>query len=344
MLSRALRGLRRGLRETFLALMYYSGALWLALRIRLRGRIIVLTYHRVLPKDRWAESFSTESIVVTPETFDRHMRFVRRHLRPVTAREFAAWLRGGDPPPKGACLVTFDDGWYDTLEFALPVLRWHLMPAVLFVPTGFVGTSGGFWQERMTCALWSLRKDDGIRAIIREHVPGFDVDPGMLEDRRRLRDFVTGLKSRPAAEVDGLLSALLARSGGQPADTEDRFLDWDGVAALQASGLVTIGSHGVSHRPMTGLAPAEVRDEIRESRDVLRRRLGREPAMLAYPNGDATPGVAELVGREGLEAAFTTVPGHVDRASDRFLLPRINIHEAAARHRWGFLGRILGFV
>ncbi len=44
----------------------------------------------------------------------------------------------GTPLPEGAVLITFDDGYRDNLENALPVLQRHGYPAVLFVPIGFL--------------------------------------------------------------------------------------------------------------------------------------------------------------------------------------------------------------
>lgn len=45
----------------------------------------------------------------------------------------------GTPLPEGAVLITFDDGYRDNLENALPALEAHGYPAVLFAPVGYVG-------------------------------------------------------------------------------------------------------------------------------------------------------------------------------------------------------------
>ena len=43
------------------------------------------------------------------------------------------------PLPEKAVLITFDDGYRDNLENALPALEAHGYPAVLFAPVGYVG-------------------------------------------------------------------------------------------------------------------------------------------------------------------------------------------------------------
>jgi peptidoglycan/xylan/chitin deacetylase (PgdA/CDA1 family) len=44
----------------------------------------------------------------------------------------------GEPLPKNAVLITFDDGYRDTLDNALPVLQKHGYPAVIFVPVAYM--------------------------------------------------------------------------------------------------------------------------------------------------------------------------------------------------------------
>ncbi len=336
------RRIRSGLKMLTLAVLYYSGTLWLLAALRLRNRIIVLTYHRVLPKAIQANSFSAPAIIVTPETFDSHMRFLRRHLHPISVSELARTIQLGTIPKAGTCLVTFDDGWYDNLDYALPILRRHRIPAVLFVATDYIGTARCFWQERLARRLHNVRRLPVVRELFAK-LGASGVESMNEEDARTaIRDIVTAMKEKPATVVDAVVTELEALSSDPAMAGEDYFLNWADLSTLASDGLVTIGSHAMSHTPLIKLAPDEVRRELAGSRSAIRAGLGIEVSSLAYPNGDASTEVASIARAEGYGVAFTTIRGLVTTGHHPQLLPRINIHESAASSRAAFLGRLLG--
>lgn len=335
-------GWSRRLRERALGALYATGPLRVLLRTRLRRRLAVLTYHRVLPQERLARSCSSRAIIVTPETFERQIRFIRHHLQPLSADGFLRALHGGTPPPR-ACLVTFDDGWYDLLEFALPIMRRHGVPAVLFVPVDHVGSPCGFWQERLARRLLALTGDPRALATLAQACPSPAPLQADLSDVDAVLALIARLKSLPSAVRDRLVASIEGL-GADPGPGEDRFLDWDQLRTVAASGLVSIGSHAMSHRPLTQLPPDEVRRELVDSRHAIEERLGAPPALLAYPNGDATPAIAAAAAEAGYAAAFTTERGLIPPGASPHLLRRVNMHEAATRTYGAFVARLLGLA
>lgn len=100
-----------------------------------------------------------------------------------------------------------------------------------------------------------------------------------------------------------------------------RHLGWDEVAELGARGF-SFGSHTVTHRALTRLAPAEVRDELALSRLEIERRTGRAVRSLAYPFGMVDGAVAREAQRAGYRAAFALCPPGRAARNDRFLIRR----------------------
>lgn len=106
------------------------------------SRLAVLGYHKVgLPGPGGWESW----YYVPQSVFAEQLAALREcGWEPVDADALLGALAGSRALPERAALITFDDGYRSVLEFALPVLQRASCPAVLFVPTGFVGRTNEF--------------------------------------------------------------------------------------------------------------------------------------------------------------------------------------------------------
>jgi peptidoglycan/xylan/chitin deacetylase (PgdA/CDA1 family) len=91
------------------------------------GRRVVLCYHSVNPEPSY--------LGLTPELFDAHLAWLGEHCQVVSLDELvAAPARGGGP----YVAITFDDGYADNHEYALPLLSARGMTASFFVAVGFL--------------------------------------------------------------------------------------------------------------------------------------------------------------------------------------------------------------
>lgn len=101
-------------------------------------------------------------------------------------------------------------------------------------------------------------------------------------------------------------------------------MDWHKIRALSRQG-VDIGSHTVTHPYLTSVDRATAVWEVRESKRVLERRLGRPVKAFAYPYGDANEEVERLVKAAGYEAAVSVHGGRAAARHDPYDLHRIRI-------------------
>jgi peptidoglycan/xylan/chitin deacetylase (PgdA/CDA1 family) len=99
-------------------------------------------------------------------------------------------------------------------------------------------------------------------------------------------------------------------------------LDWSAVRELAEQGH-EIGSHSASHVHLTHVSDAELKRELRGSRERLEAELGRTCRYLAYPYGDHDERVRAAARRAGFEAAFA-LPGRL-HPIDPFALPRVGV-------------------
>ncbi|HPC58499.1 MAG TPA: polysaccharide deacetylase family protein, partial [Kiritimatiellia bacterium] len=96
------------------------------LRRRHKGRLVILTFHRIRPDGEPAAGRPMRSLEVSVSDFRRMLTWMRNRYRPLA---LADWLEGGAPPECASFAVTFDDGWADNFDVAFPVLRELGIPA-----------------------------------------------------------------------------------------------------------------------------------------------------------------------------------------------------------------------
>jgi peptidoglycan/xylan/chitin deacetylase (PgdA/CDA1 family) len=102
-------------------------------------------------------------------------------------------------------------------------------------------------------------------------------------------------------------------------------LSWQEVEKLARKG-VRVGAHARTHRPLAGLGPSELEDEVGGSLEDLRARLGDPLPVLAYPNGSHDEAVRAATVSAGFRAAWTTIKGRNGIGTDRWCLRRISVH------------------
>jgi hypothetical protein len=115
----------------------------------------VLMYHRVLPREDVRYRLEEPGMIVTPDTFAMHLRELKRHF---DVMDFSEWLRlrdKGEALPRRACVITFDDGWLDNYEYALPIITSEATPITLFAVAEKIGTDFQFWPNIISALLVS---------------------------------------------------------------------------------------------------------------------------------------------------------------------------------------------
>src|SRR5262245_17918888 len=111
-----------GLRKRLADVLDRAGALEAILAVRRKIAapwLTVLTYHRVIEKSD--HGFDPEVVDATPDEFDRQLGFFARHFTFVDIDDVLDFLQG-KPLPPSPLLVTFDDGYRDNHDVALPIL------------------------------------------------------------------------------------------------------------------------------------------------------------------------------------------------------------------------------
>jgi peptidoglycan/xylan/chitin deacetylase (PgdA/CDA1 family) len=315
--------------------LYFTGGHRVA-RPFLSGIGAILTFHHVRPPRD--DAFQPNRLLeITPAFLDRIISTLRdRGIDIVSLDEVHRRLTEGDFGRRFVAL-TFDDGYRDNVEFALPILRRQAVPFTVYVPSGFAEGRGELW--------WVVLE----RAIAGNSLIEFDLD-----DRTYRHECATPeakseafgaiywlLRNRP--DEDDLRTVIrelaVAYHIDMAALCRELCLGWEELAELAQEPLATIGAHTVTH-PMLRKASVEAaRAEMKIGAERIAARLGKAPRHLSFPVGDAGaagPREFALAAELGFLTAVTTRPGvlFADHGDHLRSLPRISMNGEFQRRRY----------
>jgi peptidoglycan/xylan/chitin deacetylase (PgdA/CDA1 family) len=273
--------------------------------------LTVLTYHRVGPAPS-VSAVDANVVTVSAEVFDRQLDLVKQHFDVVTVEDIIAAIDGGAELPPSPLLITFDDGYRDNFDVALPLLRKHRLSATFFVATRFVDERRLFWWDRISYL---------VKASTRPRVElAYPYRIVLHLGDRRAKAIQTALrvvKEHEALDLERFLEEL-ADAAGVPFDrtietalADEHVLRWRDVHALQRAGM-SVQSHTHTHRVIHTLTPDELDDELTRSRRLLEGAIGARVSAIAYPvgRGPTCPrAIREAVRRAGYAVAFSSRSG-----------------------------------
>lgn len=120
----------------------------------------------------------------------------------------------------------------------------------------------------------------------------------------------------------GIKNNLWDMDLGEP---EAPLMNDEQLLECHSSGLVEIGSHGMSHQHLPQLNDSDVLQEISKSKEKLEAMLNDEVVSFAYPYGDYGGREAKMVCKAGYVFGVATASGPVKMADDLMRIRRINM-------------------
>lgn len=273
-----------------------------------------LIFHRVLPAPD--PLFPGE---VDAARFD-HMMAVVASAFTVLPLARAVQLMVECRLPARALAITFDDGYADNHDIALPILQRHGLPASFFIATGYLD-GGRMWNDTVIgCIRHTQRSSIDVEPLGISGLPTQTV----AERRAAIDQLLPLIKYKTLAERETVIQHLRQSCGG-PALPDTLMMRRTQVQALHRAGM-EIGAHTVNHPILTALPDAQARQELQQGRDALQNITQAPVSTLAYPNG--RPGVdydqrhVAMARELGFQQAVSTAVGVARRGDDVFQLPR----------------------
>ncbi|MDZ5633623.1 polysaccharide deacetylase family protein [Janthinobacterium sp. GMG1] len=290
----------------------------------------ILIYHRVLARPD--PLFPGE---VDAALFERQLRLIKRFYTPLPLGEAVQRLQDGSLPPRAAC-ITFDDGYADNAQVALPLLQRHGLHATFFIATGYLD-GGQMWNDTVIDA---VRQASCPVLNLRTHGLGTFPIASLAQRQATIATLLGQLKYLPFARRQQLAMSIRRQAGTRA--SPPAMLSTAQLRQLHAAGM-ELGAHTASHPILSTLPERAAQLDIAHGKRQLESLIQAPVTLFAYPNGKAgrdygAPHVA-MVKRLGFKAAVATDWGvaRPGAALDLLQLPRFTPWD---RGRLAFLWRM----
>ena len=293
-----------------------------------QGAGVILMLHHVSPEP--AAAFAPNRILtITPDFLD----LVIEHLRAadfdiVSIDEAHARMTSQTPPRRRFATFTFDDGYRDNIDHALPVLAKHNVPMTIYVTPDFCdGVRHAWWltlekvlteAPSITIPFPSGTKVFALHTTAQKYVAH--------------REIYVWLRTLPDDVIWSLVKGWAMAADIDPRPTErNRVLTWDELREANKHPLVTLGAHTMSHAALAKCSAEDAEWEIAASIEHIEYELASACQHLAYPYGDATSVCLrdhEIARKLGLRTAVTTQKGLIGTNAQECLtaLPRLSLN------------------
>ena len=306
-----------------------------------QGPCAIICLHRVLPDEQVVPDQSpNRNLALSESRFKEILEFLGRNFKMISLDKLVDHLQTGSSD-KVACL-TFDDGYRDIMDHALPILEQFNCPTTVYITTRFPeGDAWMWWYELWECLQSRKRLEVEFEGVTRT----WDLSDKSQINRCYL-DLYSWIMILSLERQKALLTAV---TGTEERRTYSNIcLNWDEILKLDRHPLVTIGSHTHSHPNLAQETETTAREEILNSKLILERRLGHSVDHFAYPFGtskEAGHREYRLAEECGFKTASTTRCFPAD-FTHRFKLPRYGITKGTTKaileNRIGGLSNILG--
>ncbi len=258
---------------------------------------------------------------MAPALFDLQMAYLSKSRRVVPLSQVIKQINAGLSPPAGTVCITFDDGYLDNLTTAAPILEKYNLPATLYLATGYVERSEAQWADTLH---WLFQR----RTSNRLKITLLGIDAANLASDAPRAAVLTVLHrlllEATYQERNQLLDELkhqLLPEGCAPRLT----MNWDEVRELRRRyPSFEIGGHTRDHLDLRKHDGIVARSEISGCSEDVHRELGEPPRHFSFPYGRWCDETQQFVCTSGWQSAVgISQKVRVDKASDRFAIPRI---------------------
>ncbi len=285
-------------------------------RKKYSGKVQILMLHRVVSK-LGENRIINDGIEVTEDYLDFLISFyIKSGFTPISINDITKALT--DKTNKRYVIFTFDDGYLDNYEKALPIFEKYKVPFTIYITLDFINRNQFAW--------WYFIEDLISENNVLSYYDSGSIKQVVFENHASKLIFFIELREIIQKQPEAL-SYLINQYKPNLEKYHNLFLNTNQVVELTKHQLVTLGAHSITHASLANLKEELALKEIADSKHELEKIINKPVLHFSYPFGtkkDIGKREINFAKTAGYQTALTTNYGDVQLNNyDLLDLPRI---------------------
>lgn len=287
----------------------------------------ILTFHRITEQ---RNNYFIPAMALSKKTFEQFVGMLGKCKKTESVEGIIQRKMKGENYSNLVAL-TFDDGYRDNYLIARDILLRLGIPATFYIPIKQINTNRVFWwdylfyiiKNHISAFLFWANEENSLKEILLR----FKIETGGTGKNLSIlitRSLVHQFNRLGFLQRESILKDIENEFG--PYEGERLLMNWSEISQLKKDGFY-IGSHSVSHQPLTDLTWEDANKEIVHSKKMLSEKLNCNIDGFSYPRGKWDTSLASAVKDAGYSYAVTTHYGSNLASHNQFSLFRRNIDE-----------------
>jgi len=254
------------------------------LRNRKGEQITILCLHRI----SYDHDFFFQPI--NPDLFENLVAYCKQNYEVIVFSE----IEKTTSKPK--LIFSFDDGYYDFIEYALPILQKYNVRCNHNVVNSCLNNNHIIWTQKLN-DVFNYLKDKNITEV------ALFEDMDIVFEKNWLQYYIKVLNKLFTLDISNrtkIIEDLLLTYSISP---KYRMMNWDDLRHCHTQYQTEIGSHTFNHESLALVSDLNVLDfEIKNSIYQIEKEIGTSVNILSLPNGQYNNQVIEYL--KGLNIKF----------------------------------------
>ncbi|MBT7237742.1 polysaccharide deacetylase family protein [Candidatus Woesearchaeota archaeon] len=235
------------------------------------------------------------------DKFKKQINYLMNNYTIISLGEYVNFLNDKGEIPNDSCILTFDDGLKDHYEHVFPILKEKKISGCFFIATKPLVDYSVLPVQKVQFLLAKLGTEKLAREfnliLENKHMDLFEkhlIDDVKHIDREDWYDnwdttFTSNLKyciaSLPWKIKDSIVDEIFSKSFENEEEfSRELYLNWDEIKEMVDGGM-SFGTHSHSHPDLSKVSEEEQINELKVSKEIMEKKLGKEINLCSYPYG-----------------------------------------------------------